>query len=575
MTSIRVVDIENFRAIRKFSWCPSPGFNCLIGPGDVGKSTVIDAIDLCLVARRTADFTDVDFFECDPANTIRIQVTLGDLDDTLQSLDPYGEFLRGFSPGEGRIEDEPAAGLETVLTVVLTVAEDLEPLWRLRSDRAEMAGSERSLRWSDRVRMAPLRIGTRVESHLSWGRGSVLAGVSEEMDVSQALAQAGRAARESFGSASGDAIERGIDIAREVARDLGIELRGDLAAMLDAGAVSMRSGAIALHHGGIPARALGTGSRRLLAAGIVRAVAPHAAAVLVDEVESGLEPHRIIRFLHALGAKETSQPQIIATTHSPVVVRELSGDQLLIMRRLRDRHEAVAVGTEDALQGLARSQPHAFLAAAALVCEGSTEVGFVRGIDQYRVETAGQRSLTACGVALLDAGGGNPAAPLSKARSLLSLGFYASLLRDSDKPPSEDAEREFTEAGGFVFSWSEGHAIEDELFAALPAEACGRLVELAAELAGDARIEQNLASASSGSLSLDAVRAEVARGLADVDTRRLLGRCAHQCDWFKTVGKMERAAREIVGPALDESDDSLRAVVGGIFEWIAGTSGRY
>ncbi|WP_424178270.1 AAA family ATPase [Yoonia sp. TsM2_T14_4] len=51
MPTIRKIDIQNFRSIKSLSWCPSEGFNCLIGPGDAGKTTILDAIDLCLGAR--------------------------------------------------------------------------------------------------------------------------------------------------------------------------------------------------------------------------------------------------------------------------------------------------------------------------------------------------------------------------------------------------------------------------------------------------------------------------------------------------------------------------------------------
>jgi len=53
MARIRKVEIRNFRSIRALDWLPSPGINCLIGPGDSGKSTILDAIDLCLGARRS------------------------------------------------------------------------------------------------------------------------------------------------------------------------------------------------------------------------------------------------------------------------------------------------------------------------------------------------------------------------------------------------------------------------------------------------------------------------------------------------------------------------------------------
>jgi len=53
MTIIRAIEIENFRSIKALSWLPREGINCIVGPGDGGKSTVLDAIDYCLGARRT------------------------------------------------------------------------------------------------------------------------------------------------------------------------------------------------------------------------------------------------------------------------------------------------------------------------------------------------------------------------------------------------------------------------------------------------------------------------------------------------------------------------------------------
>nr|WP_283770764.1 AAA family ATPase [Pseudomonas syringae] len=70
---------------------------------------------------------------------------------------------------------------------------------------------------------------------------------------------------------------------------------------------------------------LGTGSSRLLVAGLQRQVAQAASIALVDEVEHGLEPHRLIRFMDSLGTKNTPETlQVFLTTHSPVALRELS-----------------------------------------------------------------------------------------------------------------------------------------------------------------------------------------------------------------------------------------------------------
>jgi putative ATP-dependent endonuclease of OLD family len=105
MPRIRKIEVVNFRALKEFAWFPSPGINCLIGPGDSGKSTILDAIDLCLGARRTAQFTDADFNNLDVDTPIAISLTIGELDDPLKNMDAYGMFLRGFNAETSEIED--------------------------------------------------------------------------------------------------------------------------------------------------------------------------------------------------------------------------------------------------------------------------------------------------------------------------------------------------------------------------------------------------------------------------------------------------------------------------------------
>jgi putative ATP-dependent endonuclease of the OLD family len=40
--------IERFRCIKTFSWHPAKGVNVILGGGDVGKTTILDAIALLL-----------------------------------------------------------------------------------------------------------------------------------------------------------------------------------------------------------------------------------------------------------------------------------------------------------------------------------------------------------------------------------------------------------------------------------------------------------------------------------------------------------------------------------------------
>lgn len=173
MARVRQIDIRNFRCIQQLTWAPSAGINCLIGPGDSGKSSILDAIDFCLGARRALSLTDADFHRLNVASPIVITATVGELDDSLKSMEPYGAYLRSFNPATGAVEDEPEAQAETVLSIRLTVGSDLDPVWTLVSDRAEAAGQSRFLTWADRARLAPTRVGPFADHNLAWRRGSV------------------------------------------------------------------------------------------------------------------------------------------------------------------------------------------------------------------------------------------------------------------------------------------------------------------------------------------------------------------------------------------------------------------
>ena len=104
MAVVRRIEIKNFRSIHSFDWRPTEGFNCIVGSGDAGKSSVLDAIDFCLCARRTLPISDADFYRLDVDKDISITLTLGRLDDDLKNYEKYGDFIRGLS-GAGELVD--------------------------------------------------------------------------------------------------------------------------------------------------------------------------------------------------------------------------------------------------------------------------------------------------------------------------------------------------------------------------------------------------------------------------------------------------------------------------------------
>jgi putative ATP-dependent endonuclease of the OLD family len=567
MTLIRVLEIENFRAVKELRWLPGAGVNCLIGPGDSGKSTILDAIDYCLGARRSVAFTDADFHGLDVDDPIRIAVTLGALDDPLKNIDAYGDFLVGFNAATGVVEPEPGAGLETSLTLQLTVQSDLEPEWSLISPRAQAAGRTRNLNWADRTRIAPASLGVTGDVHLTWRRGSVLSKLTDgKTDASKELTRAAREMRNTFDQKELKELETPLAVVAAAASEMGVPVGAAVQALIDAGSVTFTGGTISLHDGdGVPLRALGLGSARLLIAALQRKAAESATTFLIDELEYGLEPHRIIRLLGALGAKEEVPPlQVFATSHSPVVVAELNAHQLHIVRKKGGRHVVTRASDAGDVQGTIRAHAHALLASSVVVCEGGSEIGLMRGLDQYFAGN-GEKSLAASGATLVN---GNGDETFGRAIALQSLGYRTAILRDSDKPTPAPLEAAFIAGGGEVFAWGGGRALEQELFAALPDGPANKLLDLAIEVKDRTLIEAHIRTISNGTKTLNDLENEALFDGFGLDSRTLLGNAAARYDWLKTITTMELAGRTIVGPAYGDADSSLTDVMDGVLDWV-------
>ncbi|MGJ5181859.1 ATP-dependent nuclease [Bradyrhizobium oligotrophicum] len=567
MALVRVLEIENFRAVKSLRWLPGPGINCLVGPGDSGKSTILDAIDLCLGARRSLSFTDADFHAIDFRRPIRIALALGDLDDPLKNIDSYGDFLVGFDADTGLVEPEPGAGLETALTLQLTVQDDLEPEWTLVSPRAQAAGRTRNLNWADRTRIAPARLGVTGDMHLTWRRGSVLTKLSDgKANASKELTRAAREMRDAFDKKELEELEEPLKIVKDAAGNMGVPVGKAVQALIDAGSVTFTGGTISLHDDdGVPLRALGLGSSRLLIAALQRKAAEKATTFLIDELEYGLEPHRIIRLLGALGAKEDVPPlQVFATSHSPIAVTELSAHQLHIVRKNDEQHTVRRASDAGDVQGTIRAHAHALLASSIVVCEGGSEIGLLRGLDQH-FTSRGDKSLAANGAALVN---GNGDETFNRAITLQSLGYRTAILRDSDKPAPAKEEATFIARGGSVFAWGGGRALEQELFDALPDGPAGDLLDLAIEVKDRALIEAHIKTISKNAMKLKDLETEALIDGLSPDTRTLLGNAAARFGWLKTISTMETAGRTIVGPAYSETDDSLTDVIDGVLDWV-------
>jgi putative ATP-dependent endonuclease of OLD family len=61
-TAIYHLAIERFRGVKTLSWHPQKGLNVILGGGDVGKTTILDAIALLLNPTNFANLLDTDYY---------------------------------------------------------------------------------------------------------------------------------------------------------------------------------------------------------------------------------------------------------------------------------------------------------------------------------------------------------------------------------------------------------------------------------------------------------------------------------------------------------------------------------
>lgn len=491
---IRLLKISNFRGISALDWNPDSAFCCLVGAGDSGKTTLIDAVEATL-SSRWFSFTEPDFLNCDTSNSIVIEATVGELSRALKSDERFGLYIRGWT-SEGELRDEPEGEDEPVLTVRLTVDATMEPAWELVCDRA---ADSRTLSNRDRALFGLVRLAGDDARHLAWGQGSVLARLTgDNKEAAARLAEAYRTARASANLAEIESLADAAELAERFAKGLGAYVEGAYEPGLELGRSGLSSGSIALHDSGVPLRLAGLGTRRLATLAIQKSAIVEGAIVLIDEIEHGLEPHRIIGAIAQLKADqakalEESKPtgQILMTTHSDVALSETGPESLRVVQTARPGRATVIArpSSPDLLRPLMRFTPRALFARRILVTEGNTELGLLLGLrEAWPVRHEG-RPIEQLGAAVAD---GNGEQASSLALVLAGLGYPTAMFRDSDTvlPPKTIAA--LARAHVPVFEYGDGLNTEQAIFSAANDELVQALLAYARQERGDAAVDDNL-----------------------------------------------------------------------------------
>ncbi len=242
--AVRIVHVEirNFRGIRKLDWSPSPGMNCLIGPGDSTKTTILDAIDLALNPRANYLGDDTDFYNLDLTASATVTVTFVGMPADFCSDSRYGLHLRGWNDTTKTLLDEPADGALDALSVRFEIdPKALEGRWSIFNDRLDKGSDPPSLRFKDANELATTRLGPYAERHLGWGRQSILNRFGEGGKMTEQLAVASRAARNAFRTSNKDIFAAPTALAEKLSKRFSVPVRQAFAAELDIHSAAIRA----------------------------------------------------------------------------------------------------------------------------------------------------------------------------------------------------------------------------------------------------------------------------------------------------------------------------------------------
>ena len=297
----------------------------------------------------------------------------------------------------------------------------------------------------------------------------------------------------------------------------------------------------------------GKGSKRLLSIAIQLALAKTGGIVLIDEIEQGLEPDRIRTIVNKLSQVELGQ--IFITTHSRDVVVESKANAIYLMKK----DSNLLYQFESELQGLLRSQPEALFTRRVILCEGATEYGIIRALDQD-LQKKGELGLSARSIAIVDTKGGNKF--YQYAIWLKSKGFDVITFNDDDNKDILSSKTEAERTGVRMAICDPGNALEQQLFNDVPWDIVIELVQLAKSIYSEEAVVSCLDIRSISELkdTADKCKPEI---------RQKLGIQSKQKGWYKNVTDGESLGN-ILFLHMDkmEDDKTLHKELKKLIDWI-------
>ena len=462
MATIHSISIKNFRGIKEFNQSfYGKKFICLIGRGDSGKSTILEAISYVLSSSWNITFYDSDFFNCETSNPIEIEATLIDLPDLFIN-EKYGLYIRGINEKGEIIDDflEEEINIKAI-TIKLIVDENLEPCWTIVNQRP--AQEPFVLSASARAKFNTFLISDYTDKYFSWSKGNPLYSllkqeINEDSNEKNIVLNALRNAKKEIDKNSFNDFKEVINKISTKASELGIDVSSTTTS-IDFKDISIKDNRVCLHdETNIPFRLKGKGLKRLISIAIQTSLAGDSGIILIDEIEQGLEPDRVQHLVSSL--KRNNKGQIFISSHSSNVIVELDASDLFLLRRGAPK----LINVDSSLQASIRKNPEALYANKLLICEGLTEIGICRSINKHRI-SQNKVSAAVSGIRLVDGTGSNF---VEYCKSFKKLGFIVCAFCDSDDSGINVKKDELRTLGITIIDCETNNSVERQIFTDLP-----------------------------------------------------------------------------------------------------------
>ena len=564
------IEIKNFRGIKHANvFFPQDSrIICLIGAGDSGKSTLFAAIEWALWPSWSLIATDTDFYNCDTSMPIDISVSITELSESLMKEDKFGLYLRDYAKAFLGGDDEPIDGGTTILTIQLTIDDALEPKWNVITTRTD----PKTISQKDRQQLSFGVVGFDYEKDFQWGRSSILQKYADSREaLHSAFTQSMRAAIE---NTSLEALDQMAPTVKEVGKQYGVGFKGEIhnRLLMQNGSYSTTVG---VFDGKVPFAQKGLGSKRLLSIGMNVNACEDGTLVLVDEVETGLEPYRISALINQFRSQFKDHGQLIMTTHSMSAVCECTVNEVCVCYNNDGELKLHRLSKKDAIkadvQALLRTNPDAFLCKRVIVCEGKTEVGLLRAFDSYLVGK-GTGRFAHYGVTAIPGGGGDNFFQL--ALLLHECGYDVAILMDSDIPEEEFQKQLMREKGIPVFDWESGYAIEEQIFQDVSLECIDDLLAIAVEEHSFDKVIANFNRFFKPDEIPCSVENEEITVYEDIsfEERIKIGKVAKhkRSEWYKNTSKGEMIGNRIFQEFDDMAECRFKAQMIALQNWVIG-----